>query len=203
MPKKTIDYANTVIYKIVCNDLNITQCYVGHTTDLVRRRQHHKKACIYEKGPEYNTKKYKIIRDEGGFENWNMILIEKYPCLDVYEAKKKEREWYEKLNSKLNTLSPQRTLTNQEYYIANREHIIKQVQIYAANHKKEIAEHGRLHRISHKEENSTRRSKRITCECGLDINLDHKSRHLKTKLHNNNLKTINENLLGKEDNLIT
>ena len=32
MPKKEIDYSNTIIYRIVCKDTNITECYVGHTT---------------------------------------------------------------------------------------------------------------------------------------------------------------------------
>ena len=32
MPRKVVDYSKTVIYKIVCKDLNITELYVGHTT---------------------------------------------------------------------------------------------------------------------------------------------------------------------------
>ena len=42
MPKTAIDYSKTIIYKIVCNDLDITDLYVGHTTDFIRRRHHHK-----------------------------------------------------------------------------------------------------------------------------------------------------------------
>ena len=34
MPKSNCDYSRTVLYKTVCNDLNITDCYVGHTTDF-------------------------------------------------------------------------------------------------------------------------------------------------------------------------
>ena len=34
MPRKEIDYSKTVIYKIVCNDLNVKDVYVGHTTDF-------------------------------------------------------------------------------------------------------------------------------------------------------------------------
>ena len=35
MPKSNCDYSRTVIYKIVCNDLSITDCYVGHTTEFI------------------------------------------------------------------------------------------------------------------------------------------------------------------------
>ena len=45
MPKLPIDYSKTIIYKIVCNDTNITDCYVGHTTDFTRRKQLHKNDC--------------------------------------------------------------------------------------------------------------------------------------------------------------
>ena len=34
MPKVPIDYAKTILYKIVCNDLKIIDCYVGTTINL-------------------------------------------------------------------------------------------------------------------------------------------------------------------------
>jgi NADH:ubiquinone oxidoreductase subunit len=148
-----------------------------------------------------------------------MIEIEKYPCNDVNEAKKKEREWFENLNSKLNTYSPQGSLTNQEYRIVNKDILTIKEKEWRILHKDEIAIRDKIYniankdeiaiykktyyiankdesnkrskewRISHKEENSTRRSKRIICECGIEINIDHKSRHLKTKV-NDNMKPI-------------
>ena len=45
MPRKPIDYSKTISYKIVCNDLSITDCYVGHTTDFTKRKSHHKSDC--------------------------------------------------------------------------------------------------------------------------------------------------------------
>jgi hypothetical protein len=61
MPRLPIDYANTIIYKIVCNDLNITECYVGHTIDFVRRKKSNKHRCITETDKKHNLKVYKII----------------------------------------------------------------------------------------------------------------------------------------------
>jgi hypothetical protein len=121
MPRLPINYANTVIYKIVCNDLNITECYVGHTTDIVCRKQSHKKRCITETDKKHNLKVYKIIRDNGGWDDYSIIEIEKFPCQDVQEAKKKEREWFEKLNCSLNTYFPQRN--PKEWREMNREEL--------------------------------------------------------------------------------
>ena len=59
MPKNNIDYSNTIIYKIFCKNKLITDMYVGHTTNFIKRKYHHKLACIKNKN---NTKIYKIIR---------------------------------------------------------------------------------------------------------------------------------------------
>jgi hypothetical protein len=49
MPRLPIDYSKTIIYKIVCNDLSITGCYVGHSTDFTRRKQQNEFSCNDEK----------------------------------------------------------------------------------------------------------------------------------------------------------
>ena len=36
------DYSKTIIYKICCNDENITECYIGHTTEFNNRKYKHK-----------------------------------------------------------------------------------------------------------------------------------------------------------------
>jgi len=101
MPLNAIDYTETIIYKIVCNNLSILDVYVGHTTSFKDRKGQHKRKSI--KGKE---KLYQMIRENGGWENWEMIEIEKYSCKDVNEAKKRERYWYDELKAKLNTNRP-------------------------------------------------------------------------------------------------
>ena len=102
MPKNNIDYSNTVIYKIFCKDKSITDVYIGHTTNLTKRKYQHKLKC--ENGD--NLKIYKIITDNGGWNNWDMIELEKFNCKDLNEAKIKEQEYYEKFNSTLNSCPP-------------------------------------------------------------------------------------------------
>ena len=121
MPRLPIDYSKTVIYKLVCNDLSITESYVGSTTDFVRRKAGHKSDCTNEKGPHYNYKVYKIIRDNGGWAEWCMVEIEKYPCNDANEATSRERYWFGIMNSNLNTIYPHRTRA--QYRADNKESI--------------------------------------------------------------------------------
>ena len=69
MPRLEIDYSRMIIYKLVCNDLNILDCYVGSTTDFSKRKYGHKSACNNCKIKNYNLKVYKIIRENGGWDN--------------------------------------------------------------------------------------------------------------------------------------
>ena len=91
MPKTKIDYNNTIIYQILCNDISIKGVYVGHTTDFTRRKNQHKNACNKPTNKMHNFRLYKVIRENGGFENWSVVEIEKYPCHDGNEARARER----------------------------------------------------------------------------------------------------------------
>jgi hypothetical protein len=107
MPKVEIDYSNTVIYKIVCKDpliADVSDVYVGHTTNFVQRKYAHKQTCNNIKSPCYNLKLYKTIRDNGNWANWDMTIINNYNCKDHLEAKQKEQEHFVALNSTLNSV---------------------------------------------------------------------------------------------------
>jgi hypothetical protein len=141
MPRKEIDYSKTVIYKIVCNDLSITDIYVGSTTQFTKRKYNHKSLCANEKGKKYNYKLYKTIREHGGWENWSMIQIEEYPCGSANEARERERYLYEQLNASLNTLYPNRN--SKEYYDENKEKIKERVRYYNDRNKEMIQTRGK------------------------------------------------------------
>jgi len=99
MPKDDIDYSNTIIYKIYCKNPSVTNIYVGHTTNFTQRKYAHKMSC---KNESNKTKKYDIIRNNGGWENWEMEEIAKYNCKDSTEARKKEHEHYMNLKANMN-----------------------------------------------------------------------------------------------------
>jgi hypothetical protein len=121
MPKKAIDYNKCIIYKIVSNDLTINDLYVGHTTNFTKRKQKHKSDCNNINSRSYNLKVYQFIRENGGWENWNMVLIENYPCNNELEALARERYFYELLNGTLNSQYPNRSV--KEYYNDNKDKI--------------------------------------------------------------------------------
>jgi hypothetical protein len=102
MPKTSINYSNTIIYKIACKDTNITDCYVGHTTNFPNRKYMH--YIDYNKFPE--RKLYKFMDMNGGYDNFEMIEIETIDCKTNNEAKRRERYWCEQLNSTLNSITP-------------------------------------------------------------------------------------------------
>ena len=133
MPKLPIDYSQTIMYKIVCNDLSITDCYVGHTTNFIKRKNQHKTSCECETSKKKNLKIYTYIRQNGGWDNWSMIEIEKYSCNDVNEAKARERFLIEDLNSNLNIYIPTRNAKeyNDYYYKLKHNEILEnQKKIY-------------------------------------------------------------------------
>ena len=76
MPRQPIDYSNTSFYKIVSRDLSIADLYVGHTTDFVRRKNGHKTVCNNPLSSSHEIYLYRFIRENGGWNNFDMRLIE-------------------------------------------------------------------------------------------------------------------------------
>ena len=103
MPKVKIDYSNTIFYKICCKDVTVTDSYIGHTTNFVQRKHAHKNCS--ERITE-NCKLYKCIRENGGWNNWDMTIINFHDCKDIYEAKKKEQEYFKEFKATLNSVEP-------------------------------------------------------------------------------------------------
>ena len=173
MPKVPIDYSKTCIYKLVhFDDLNDENIYVGHTTDMTKRKCEHKSRCNNPNSKEHEHKKYQYIRENGGWDKWQMILVEKYPCDIVHEAKARERYWITELKASLNVDTPTRTI--KEYREDNKEYI-KQ---WFKNH-------------DQKPERKERKKVKITCECGCIICKGDIARHRNTKKHQEWVKNNN------------
>ena len=192
MPRTNIDYSNTIIYKLCCKDLSITDIYIGHTTDFRKRKNQHKTDCNNQKTKKYNLKVYQFIRDNGNWNNWDMIEIERFEAIDGNDAKKKERYWIEELKATLNSEIPLRT--NKEYYEDNKEHyklyretnkekILEKAKEYYQNNLELITEKKKNIYQSNKEKINEKRKEKITCECGCFIRKDSLSEHQRTKKH--------------------
>ena len=182
MTKTKINYDNTIIYKIVCNDLNIEDLYVGHTTGFINRKTQHKTVCNNQNASQYKIKLYEMIRENGGWENWSMVEIEKYPCSDGNEARARERYWFETLNAKLNTCVPNRGLkeSGKNYRDKNKDKLNEKRKKYVAEHQEQIIEYRKNHKerakVIGKLYEEKNRGKRyadgkviFNCECGSSI----------------------------------
>ena len=124
MPKVQIDFSKTIIYKIVHKeDPDNHDTYVGHTTEFTKRKSSHKRRCENPNNTKHHLKVYQYIRENGGWDNFIMLEIEKYPCNDANEARAREQEWYTELKSKLNKICPKRSY--KEWYDENREEVQK------------------------------------------------------------------------------
>ena len=160
------DYSKTVIYKIVCKDTNVKDSYVGYTTDFKDRKRCHKRGCCDEKRKDYSYKVYKCIRENGGWDNWSMIEIEKYPCDDWKAATAREFYWFSELKCTLNVQVP--TRTQKEYQNDNIDKFKENKHDYYINNIDKFKEY---------------RSKTFECPCGCICSYHHKARHEKSKIH--------------------
>ena len=149
MPRKQIDYSKGLIYKIVCKDVNIKECYYGSTTNFRQRKTGHKTNCNNINSKQYNQKKYQFIRENGGWDNFVMLEIEKFSCKDKNELNAEERRVIDELKSKLNCNVPGRT--KKEYCAVNKEH------------KKEYDK-------EYNEKNKEKMTKKVKCDkCGCEV----------------------------------
>ena len=102
-----MNYSDCIIYKITCKDQNIKSTYVGHTFNLNKRSLNHKSVCNNPNNKQYNSRLYETIRNNDGFNNWTIEVIENYvECSSINDARARERYWCEELNADLNKNKP-------------------------------------------------------------------------------------------------
>jgi hypothetical protein len=171
-----LNYQNSVVYKICCKDPEITDIYVGSTTNFKRRMTSHKSVCKNEKNKHYNYPVYRFIRDTGGFDNWSVVKIRDVVCKDKYDLAAEERKEFELLGATLNSLYPVRS--KKEYYEENKDEIKEKTKKYYEKKKVEILE---------------KNKEKIQCPCGTVVCRGSLTRHEKSQKHQNWEKTLQDN----------
>lgn len=127
MPRKEIDYSNTIIYKIFCRDINIKELYIGHTTNFVNRKYQHHRCSNDEK---CKSKLYTYIRANGGWDNWKILILEDVECKNFEDARKVEQSYIDKYNSGLNTAIAYSIKDEIENLIIENKNIPKKINEY-------------------------------------------------------------------------
>jgi hypothetical protein len=131
-------YENGVIYMIKHKTDETKEYYIGSSKDFKARCWEHKSNCNNQNRKQYNYKVYKYIRENGGWDCWNMILLYDYPCKNKNELEQEERRAIKEYKSTLNQFIPCRT--QKEYYQDNKVKKSQYNKEYNEVNKEEIAE---------------------------------------------------------------
>ena len=192
MPKLPVSYADTYFNKIVCNDLSITDFYVGHTTNFANRKNRHKTSC----NSNNMLYVYSFIRDHGGWDNFDMILLDRHTCNDKLEALRIERKYIEDLKPTLNRNIPTRTRV--EWVEDNKEHVVEYKHQWSMENKDKVDAKHRQTYVENREETITKvkayyeknkdkchewKNMCVNCECGFTYTNANKARHEKSQRH--------------------
>lgn len=128
------DYQEGKIYKIVSGDL----VYIGSTTQSLKARMTGHKTLYdsWKRGKSLFITAFPLI-ETGQYE---ISLIESYPCQSRIELSARERFWIETTNC-VNKVIPGRTIN--EYRIDNAEKIKEQVKAYHLDNADTIKEYNK------------------------------------------------------------
>jgi len=170
------------IYKISCKDENITDCYIGSTINFKQRKKKHKGVCNNKNDKRYNSKLYQFIRENGGWDNWIIEIIEEIETDDTNQLLKKERDYINLNNSSLNTRKIH--ITEEEKLKAQKEKNNK----WKRNNKEVVSEIMKEYRLNNLErlkqkdkDRYIRDSVKINCPiCNVEITQHNLERHQKT-----------------------
>jgi hypothetical protein len=191
-----IDYQKAKIYKLVCNVSG--NVYYGSTVQsLAKRKGLHK--CKYLK---WNANKdtngyissFEVIKNN----NYDIILVENYPCNSKEELYSRERNYIENnecCNKNLPISSKKEWYENNkgkkiEYQKINKDKIKTQRKEHYENNKEIVKEKVKEYYVNNKDKILLKHSQYFECECGGKYTYGHKQRHSKTKLHQKYLSSL-------------
>ena len=188
MPKQPIDYSKTIMYRIVCKNPEIKDCYIGSTTDFKSRKQQHKIKCNNANDVKYNLKIYTFIRNNEGFENFDMLEIEKYKAIDKADSLKRERYWLEFYSATLNSQVPSQTKQEykeyqKEYHKKYKEENKEQLKVYQKEYRDENIDNSKEYFKKYYEEKKEQKNMKTTCSCGSIYVKRHLKQHERSKKH--------------------
>ena len=91
------------VYKIVCRDKEITEFYIGSSMDFKDRKRRHKYNSNNLNRKEYCLPLYMFINVNGGFENWEIVVIKEYKFITKKELNINEQYYIDLLQPHLNS----------------------------------------------------------------------------------------------------
>jgi len=191
MPRVAIDYSKTVIYRFVCKDTNVKSEYVGSTTNFNKRKGGHKTNCCYET-KHHHYKLYQTIRENGGWDNWDMVPLEEFSCENKTQQLIREQYWIDRLKPELNSYVAYREGTTlKEKKKACYDARVEKNKAYREANSVVINEKKKAYREANSVMLKEKRSIKHTCECGVVYYFYAKSKHEKTQKHKDFIMVLN------------
>jgi hypothetical protein len=175
------------IYKIYCNDENVTDTYIGSTKNISTRKYYHKRACNNQTDSHHNLKVYQMIRANGGWENWDFVVIEEIKECSKVQAHIREEYHRQETKSNMNSVCCFSGVTD---YNTREEYKKKYYEIELNKNKKK--EQDKQYYEANINQIKIYRSIKHMCECGTQYTIYHKLRHIKSKKHQNYLANLKE-----------
>jgi hypothetical protein len=180
------DYSQGKIYKIISSECDLV--YYGSTVETLdeRLRIHLEQYKRYLKEKFNYITSFKLLEKE----NYEIVLVENYPCNSKKELRLREGE-YIKNNQCVNKRIEGRT--KKQYREDNRDIIRQKKKIYREENREIISQQRRQYREENREKILERKNKKICCEiCGFEGSISNLSRHQKSKkcLEHNNIINI-------------
>lgn len=152
---------NYVMYKVCPKNKELNFCYIGQTANFEnRKRQHIRNTTCETDKKHYHLKHYETIRNNGGWDEWEMIELEKINNKTKLEARIREQELIIEHNANLNMLSAYITederqankkAITEKFREENKEYLAQQTKKYKEEHKEVIAEQMKKYREENKE----------------------------------------------------
>ena len=179
--KKNMRYTYQ-IYKISSDYCD--KFYIGSTRDFTSRKSKHKTRCNNPTDKAHNTKVYRTIRENGGWENFRMTCIEIMENTTKLEAEIREEQLRMELKALLN--SKKATcggITRQEY---KKQH--------CAENRDHIKEYSKQYREENREQINAHKREKFDCICGGKYSNAHKIRHSKSIKHQKYLDTLGKSI---------
>jgi len=152
-----------------------------------------------------------MIRSNGGWNNFEMIEIEKYPCEDKREAERRENQVMKQLKANMNArrafltqeekievhkeykkkyweenkgrFSECKKEYSKQYYDMHKENISEKGKQYRDDNNEKIKERENIYRETHKNKRKEKVKEKTTCECGCEITKTNLKRHQSSKSH--------------------
>lgn len=174
------NYADGKIYKIICDKSDLI--YIGSTCQTLANRL-----------SQHKTKDIACCSSKQLFElgDCKIILIEKFPCKDKDELSAREQYWIDNSSNCVNKQKSYTGLTrkeyNKQYKDINKEKVNEQKLKSYFNHRNEnilkMKEYYEKNKEKRKEYDRNRAKLKYACECGSELTINKKSRHMKSKKH--------------------